>query len=82
MLLAILAVLAGGCAHSAADPGQSGLFDVGDGRKLFLDCQGSGSPTVFIIPGNYTFIEGLGRRKREKVVAPAEPATAEAGGGD
>ena len=37
---------------------------------------------VFIIPGNYTFIEGLGRRKREKVVAPAEPATAEAGGGD
>ena len=25
---------------------------------------------VFIIPGNYTFIEGLGRRKREKVVAP------------
>jgi len=37
---------------------------------------------VFIIPGNFTFIEGLGRRKREKVVAPAGamPATAEAGG--
>ena len=37
---------------------------------------------VFIIPGNFTFIEGLGRRKREKVVvAPAPvPATADAGG--
>jgi HAE1 family hydrophobic/amphiphilic exporter-1 len=37
---------------------------------------------VFIIPGNFTFIEGLGRRKREKAaVSPAPvPATAEAGG--
>ncbi|HEX5603133.1 MAG TPA: multidrug efflux RND transporter permease subunit [Pyrinomonadaceae bacterium] len=38
---------------------------------------------VFIIPGNYTFIEGLGRRKKQQAVAPAAvPATAEAGGGD
>jgi hypothetical protein len=37
---------------------------------------------VFIIPGNFTFIEGLGRRKTAKPVpAPsAVPATAEAGG--
>jgi hydrophobe/amphiphile efflux-1 (HAE1) family protein len=39
---------------------------------------------VFIIPGNYTFIEGLGRRKRKKetVVAPLAPvpAAADAGG--
>src|SRR5678815_2441489 len=37
---------------------------------------------VFIIPGNFTFVEGLGRRKREKVVAPVAPvpATAEVGG--
>src|SRR6185436_10396943 len=37
---------------------------------------------VFIIPGNYTFIEGLGRRKREKAPAaqPPIPATADAGG--
>ena len=37
---------------------------------------------VFIIPGNFTFILGLGRRKRDKVVAaPAPvPATADAGG--
>ena len=37
---------------------------------------------VFIIPGNFTFIEGLGRRKKEKVVAPVAtvPAPADAGG--
>jgi hydrophobe/amphiphile efflux-1 (HAE1) family protein len=37
---------------------------------------------VFIIPGNFTFIEGLGRRKAAKPApAPAAvPATAEAGG--
>src|SRR4030095_10294145 len=37
---------------------------------------------VFIIPGNFTFVEGLGRRRKEKAVAPAAPvpATAEAGG--
>jgi HAE1 family hydrophobic/amphiphilic exporter-1 len=37
---------------------------------------------VFIIPGNFTFVEGLGRRRKEKVVAPAAPvpATADAGG--
>jgi HAE1 family hydrophobic/amphiphilic exporter-1 len=36
---------------------------------------------VFIIPGNFTFVESLGRRKREKIAAPpAVPATAEAGG--
>jgi Cu/Ag efflux pump CusA len=28
---------------------------------------------VFIIPGNYTFVEGLGRRKVAKT-APVEPA--------
>jgi len=28
---------------------------------------------VFIIPGNYTFIEGLGRRKKKEPEAPAYP---------
>jgi hydrophobe/amphiphile efflux-1 (HAE1) family protein len=37
---------------------------------------------VFIIPGNFTFIESLGRRKRKKMAVPAQPipATADAGG--
>ncbi len=68
MLLAILAVLAGGCARSAADPGPSGLFDVGDGRKLFLDCQGAGAPTVFIIPGKGSYAEAW-----NVVVPPDDP---------
>jgi HAE1 family hydrophobic/amphiphilic exporter-1 len=39
---------------------------------------------VFIIPGNYTFIEGLGRRKREAAAAahhPPPPAVAHVAGG-
>ena len=68
MLLAILAVLAGGCARSAADPGSSGLFDIGDGRKLFLDCQGAGSPPVFIIPGKGSYAEAW-----NVVVPPNDP---------
>ena len=36
---------------------------------------------VFIIPGNFTFVEALGRRKRKHAEAPpAVPATADAGG--
>ncbi len=36
---------------------------------------------VFIIPGNFTFIEGLGRGWRKKKIPPAPvPATADAGG--
>ncbi|HEU4767125.1 MAG TPA: efflux RND transporter permease subunit, partial [Pyrinomonadaceae bacterium] len=36
---------------------------------------------VFIIPGNFTFIEGLGRKRRAKEAVPAQvPATAAAGG--
>jgi HAE1 family hydrophobic/amphiphilic exporter-1 len=30
---------------------------------------------VFIIPGNYTFIEGLGAKKRHKIAAPEETRT-------
>jgi pimeloyl-ACP methyl ester carboxylesterase len=68
VLIAILAVLAGGCARSAADPGPSGLFDVGDGRKLFLECQGTGGPTVFIIPGKGSYAQAW-----NYVVPPDDP---------
>jgi pimeloyl-ACP methyl ester carboxylesterase len=67
-LIAIVAVLAGGCARSAADPGPSGLFDVGNGRQLFLDCQGAGSPTVFVIPGKGSYAEAW-----NVVVPPDDP---------
>ncbi len=67
MLLAILVVLAG-CAHSAADSGPSGLVDIGDGRALFLNCQGQGAPTVFVIPGKGSYAEAW-----NYVVPPDDP---------
>lgn len=55
--LALATVVAVGCAHSADSPPPHGLFAVGGGRSLFLDCQGSGSPPVFIIPGKGSYAE-------------------------
>ena len=56
-LLFVLLGVAAGCARSSADPARSGLFDIGDGRLLYLDCQGDGAPTVFIIPGKGSYAE-------------------------
>jgi pimeloyl-ACP methyl ester carboxylesterase len=33
------------------------LVEIGTDRKLYLDCQGAGSPTVFIIPGKGSYAE-------------------------
>ncbi len=35
----------------------AGLIDIGGGRSLFLNCQGEGSPTVFVIPGKGSYAE-------------------------
>jgi pimeloyl-ACP methyl ester carboxylesterase len=35
----------------------AGPVDIGDGRQLFLNCQGAGSPTIFIIPGKGSYAE-------------------------
>lgn len=58
-LLSVVVAVAAGCAGSSADPagGPSGLVDVGDGRKLYVECQGSGSPTVFVIPGKGSYAQ-------------------------
>ena len=46
------------CAALFAAPGQAavsgdfaGLIDIGHGRKMYLECQGSGSPTVVLVSG-------------------------------
>jgi len=69
VLLAILAVAPGG-GSASADPigAPSGLFDVGGGRRLYLDCQGAGVPTVFIIPGKGSYAEAW-----NVVVPPDDP---------
>jgi pimeloyl-ACP methyl ester carboxylesterase len=49
-LILAVAVVAG-CASKPHAPDFAGLLDIGDGRALYMDCQGTGSPAVFIIPG-------------------------------
>jgi pimeloyl-ACP methyl ester carboxylesterase len=55
-LVFALAVVAG-CAAEPHDGDFAGLVDIGAGRWLYLNCQGSGSPTVFIIPGKGSYAE-------------------------
>jgi pimeloyl-ACP methyl ester carboxylesterase len=55
-LVFALAVLAG-CAAGPRDLNFAGPVHIGDGRLLFLSCQGSGSPTVFIIPGKGSYAD-------------------------
>jgi pimeloyl-ACP methyl ester carboxylesterase len=64
-LVLAIAVVAG-CASKPRDPDFAGLLDVGDGRALHIDCQGSGSPAVLIIPGKG------GHAEMWNVVIPAD----------
>jgi pimeloyl-ACP methyl ester carboxylesterase len=64
-LVFALAVVAG-CATKPHDENFAGLVYVGGSRWLYLDCQGSGSPTVFIIPGKGSYAAAW------NVVVPAD----------
>ena len=55
-LILAVAVVAG-CASKPHDADFAGLVDIGEGRWLYVNCQGSGSPTVFIIPGKGSYAE-------------------------
>lgn len=62
-LLIVVGFLIAGCGtsttssntsgNSNAKPARSfaGLVDIGGGRKLYLECQGTGTPTVVLVPG-------------------------------
>jgi pimeloyl-ACP methyl ester carboxylesterase len=50
-------VLLAGCAVEPHVANFAGLVRIGSGRLLYLNCQGSGSPTVFIIPGKGSYAE-------------------------
>lgn len=67
--MAILATISG-CGASAADPAgvTPGSVGIGGGRTLFLNCQGAGAPTVFVIPGMGSYAEAW-----NYVVAPDDP---------
>lgn len=53
---------------SAAD-GFSGSVDIGAGRKIYLECRGTGSPTVVLISG-----KGNGAADWSEILDPADPA--------
>jgi len=46
-----------GCTSAAATDDFAGLVGIGGSRSLYLDCLGSGSPTVLIIPGKGSYAE-------------------------
>lgn len=47
---AVAAAMLSSAPVASADD-HAGLVDIGGGRSLFMNCQGEGSPTVFVIPG-------------------------------
>lgn len=47
----------------------SGLVDVGDGRQIYAECRGQGSPTVVLIAG-----KGNGAQDWMDILDPADPA--------
>ena len=62
-LLIVVGLLIAGCSPSPTSPSTSGntsarparsfagLVDIGGGRKMYLECRGSGSPTVVLVSG-------------------------------
>lgn len=56
------------CAPIARAQEFAGLVDIGDGRSLYLNCQGQGSPTVFVIPGSGSYAQAWNAS-----IAPADP---------
>jgi pimeloyl-ACP methyl ester carboxylesterase len=56
VVLLAVAVTTVGAPRAYADD-TAGLVEIGGGRSLFLNCQGQGSPTVFVIPGKGSYAE-------------------------
>ena len=50
-LLSIFFLTPAGPSALAAGGDLAGKVDIGGGRKMYLECRGTGSPTVFIVPG-------------------------------
>lgn len=67
-MLAVCTAVALVTAPVASADDRAGLVDVGGGRSLYLDCQGDGSPTVFVIPGKGSYAEAW-----NAAVLPADP---------
>jgi pimeloyl-ACP methyl ester carboxylesterase len=55
--LVFVVIAVAGCTSTTHEENFMGLVDAGANRSLYLNCQGSGSPTVFIIPGKGSYAE-------------------------
>ena len=47
----LVTALVPAAAHAAASGDFAGLIDIGGGRKMYLECRGTGSPTVVLVGG-------------------------------
>ena len=50
-LFHLVTALVPAAAHAAASGDFAGLIDIGGGRKMYLECRGTGSPTVVLVGG-------------------------------
>ena len=50
-LVSLVTALVPAAAHAAASGDFAGLIDIGGGRKMYLECRGTGSPTVVLVGG-------------------------------
>jgi pimeloyl-ACP methyl ester carboxylesterase len=51
LLVPLIAALALPAARAAQSGDFAGLVDVGGGRRMYLECRGTGSPTVVLVAG-------------------------------
>ena len=69
LLLLVPLVIALDASAAFAESGDfAGLVDIGGGRKMYLECSGTGSPTVVLISG-----KGNGAADWSEVLDPADP---------
>ena len=69
LLLLAPAVIALEVSTAFAESGNvAGLVDIGSGQKMYLECSGTGSPTVVLISG-----KGNGAADWSEVLDPADP---------
>ena len=69
LLLLAPAVIALEVSAAFAESGNvAGLVDIGSGQKVYLECSGTGSPTVVLISG-----KGNGAADWSEVLDPADP---------
>src|SRR5262245_57067593 len=67
--LAPLAIAVALIVTPAAAADFAGLVDIGGGRKMYLECSGTGAPTVVLISG-----KGNGAADWSEVLDPSDPA--------